>query len=144
MTEHAAGLTNLGEFSISTTCVDKALGGHVVAHNAHGPAVTVDLNSESDKIVCTITNYRTTEPGGESEQIPPPGAAPHLAVVKTMQPQARVRELVPITITVHNVGGGTAHTVSNCRSIPPAACGSSTWRTAARSNMASPCGISET
>jgi hypothetical protein len=118
VTEHAAGRTNLNDFSISTTCVDRALGGRQVAHNAHGPAVTVDLSSASDDIVCTITNTRTLEPGGGGEQPPPPGTAPHLAVVKRMPPQAQVRELVPITITVHNLGRGTANGVQ-LRENPP-------------------------
>jgi hypothetical protein len=118
VTEHAAGRTQLRDFSISTTCVDKALGGRQVAHNAHGPTVTVNLDSESNDIVCTITNRRTLEPGGGGEQPPPPGLAPQLAVVKRMPPQARVRELVPITITVHNLGRGTAKDVQ-LRENPP-------------------------
>jgi uncharacterized repeat protein (TIGR01451 family) len=110
VTERAAGLTTLADFSISTTCVDKAHGGHTVAHNANGPSVSVDLSSESDDIVCTITNERTEAPavgGGE----PPATPLPDLAVDKRMRVQARVGALVPITITVHNFGEGTAHGV---------------------------------
>jgi hypothetical protein len=120
ITEHGAEGTHLGEFSISTTCVDEAHGGHTVAHNAHGPTVSVHLNSESDNIVCTITNTRTKAPPGGGGEIPtPPGPAPHLSVVKTMPPQARVRELVPITIVVHNLGHGTAQGVQLIEKRPP-------------------------
>jgi hypothetical protein len=110
--EHAARSTDLADFSISATCIDKGHGGHTVAQNSHGPSVSVDLNRESDNIVCTITNKRTAAPGGGGGEVPtPPGPDPHLSVVKTMPPQSRVRELVPITITVHNFGHGTAHGV---------------------------------
>jgi hypothetical protein len=110
VTEQGVHGTDLADFSISTTCIDKAHAGHTVAHNAHGPSVSVDLNSESDNIVCTITNRRTKPPEGGGE-VPPPGPtldAPHLSVVKTMPPHAQVGELVPITIVVHNNGQGMA------------------------------------
>jgi hypothetical protein len=118
VTEHAAGLTRLVDFSTSTTCVDRAHGGRTVAHNAHGPAVTVDLSRESDNIVCTITNRRTAAPGGNGEVPAPPGAAPSLAVTKTKPAHARVGSLVPITIVVHNFGNGKAHGVQ-LRENPP-------------------------
>ena len=107
VTEDAAGRTDLADFSISTTCVDKAHGGHTVAHNAHGPSVSVDLTSESDDIVCTITNRRTAPPGGGESAT----TGPDLGVIKTMPAHARVGESLPITITVHNQGHGVAHGV---------------------------------
>jgi len=106
VTEHGADGTDLADFSISTTCVDKAHGGHTVAHNDHGPSVTVDLGSASDDVVCTITNKRTDAPGGPEEV--PDTAGPQLGVVKTMPTHARVDEEVPFSIVVHNLGHGTA------------------------------------
>jgi hypothetical protein len=110
VTEHGVHGTDLAGFSISTTCIDTAHGDHQVAHNAHGPSVSVDLSSESDNIVCTITNTRTRPPEGGGE-VPPPEPAPHLSVVKTMVPHAQTGELAPITITVQSNGPGTAHGV---------------------------------
>ncbi len=134
VTEHGAAGTHLSDFSINTTCVDKAHGGRTVAHNPNGPSVSVDLTSEADDIVCTITNRRdaprfwagagarsprthalTRRPrssmrarGGRSE----PGE---------QQADARgctVGEVVPITITVKNVGHETAQHV-RVRETPP-------------------------
>jgi hypothetical protein len=119
ITEQGAHGTDLAQFSTSTTCVDKAHGGHTVAHNAHGPSVTVDL-SDGDNIVCTITNTRILPPPEGGGDIPaPPGPNPHLAVFKTMPPRARVGQLVPITISVHNHGRGTAHGVQLAEKRPP-------------------------
>lgn len=109
VTEHGAEGTGLAQFSISTTCVNRA--GHTLAHNAHGPSVSVDL-VEGANIVCTITNKRIGAPPGGGENIPPPpGPNPHLSVVKTMPAHAQVGALVPISVTVHNLGHGTAHGV---------------------------------
>jgi hypothetical protein len=119
VTEHGAHGTRLADFSISTTCVDEAHGGHQVAHNAHGPTVTVHLHSESDHIVCTITNTRIIAPPEEGDVQPGPGPGPQLAVFKTMRPQAPVGALVPITISVHNHGRGTAHGVQLAENRPP-------------------------
>jgi hypothetical protein len=119
VTERGAHGTRLSDFSISTTCVDRAHGGHQVAHNAHGPSVTVHLNSESDNIVCTITNTRTIAPPEGGDVQPAPGPGPHLAVFKTMPQHASVGELVPITISVHNHGRGTAHGVQLAENRPP-------------------------
>ena len=106
VTEHGADGTNLADFSISTTCVDKGHGDHTVAHNPDGPSVSVDLSRESDDVVCTITNKRTAPPPGPDEIPDTPG--PHLGVVKDMPAHAHVGEEVPFTITVHNLGQGTA------------------------------------
>lgn len=111
VTERAAGLTALADFATSTTCVDRAHGHRTVAHNAHGPAVAVDLSSESDDIVCTITNERTHAPGGDGQVPAPPESVPSLSVAKRMPAHGRVGELVPITIVVRNFGHGTAHGV---------------------------------
>jgi hypothetical protein len=119
VTEHGARGTRLADFSISTTCVDQAHGGHQVAHNAHGPSVTVHLNSESDNIVCTITNTRTIAPPEEGDVQPQPGPGPHLAVFKTLPQHASVGALVPITISVHNHGRATAHGVQLAENRPP-------------------------
>jgi Prealbumin-like fold domain len=73
VTEHGANGTDLADFSISTTCVDKAHGGHTVAHNAHGPSVSVNLRRESDDIVCTITNTRTEPPAAAAKSPTPRG-----------------------------------------------------------------------
>jgi hypothetical protein len=117
VTEQGAEGTTLAEFEISTTCVDHA--GHTVAHNAHGPSVSVHL-TEGANIVCTITNKRITPPPGGGEEIaPPPGPAPHLSVVKILRARASVGELVPIMVTVHNFGHGTAHGVQLVENRPP-------------------------
>jgi hypothetical protein len=119
VTEQGARGTRLADFSTSTTCVDKAHGGQLVARNAHGPSVTVDLRSESDDVVCTITNTRTFAPPEAGDVQPPPGPGPHLAVFKTMPQQASAGALVPITISVHNHGRGTAHGVELRETRPP-------------------------
>jgi uncharacterized repeat protein (TIGR01451 family) len=104
VTERGADGTDLADFSISTTCVNKA--GRTVAQNAHGPSVSVNLRRESADIVCTITNTRTQAPGGGGEIPDTPG--PYLGVVKEMPADARVGQEVRFTITVHNLGHGTA------------------------------------
>lgn len=112
ITEHAVGGTRLSDFSISTICVDH---GHTVASNAHGPSVAVDLNNESDDVVCTITNRRGVAPGtgGGGGVVPaPPAPTPLLSLTKTVPAHAQVNELVPITIVVHNHGHGSAHRVT--------------------------------
>jgi hypothetical protein len=120
VTEHAAGRTDLADFSISTTCIDRAHGGRTVAHNAHGRSVSVNLGRDSDNIVCTITNRRTAAPGEGGGEVPaPPGQAPHLSVTKTMPSHTHVHESVPVAIVVHNIGRGTAHGVQ-LHETPPA------------------------
>ena len=114
VTERGADGTDLADFSISTTCVNKA--GRTVAQNAHGPSVSVNLRRESADIVCTITNTRTQAPGGGGEIPDTPG--PYLGVVKEMPADARVGALVPIKITVHNLGHGTAHRVELLENPP--------------------------
>lgn len=129
---------SLSDYSISTVCVNET-DGEQVAHGSGSGPVSVDLTSETDDIVCTITNHRI---GPEPSFPPPPGgpyvppapcleleasnpecgaeaeAQPHLAVAKQMPAQARVGERVPITITVRNVGHGTADRVG-LRETPP-------------------------
>lgn len=109
VTEHAVDGTNLADFAVSTTCVNRA--GHTVAHNAHGPSVTVDLASASDDIVRTITNQRPEGPegGGQIPDIP----GPLFAVEKRMP--APVGEDVPFSIVVHNRGHVTATGVQTAR-----------------------------
>ena len=106
VTERGADGTDLADFSISTTCVDKAHGGRTVAKNAQGPSVSVRLRRESADIVCTITNTRTEPPGGGGEIPDTPG--PYLGVVKDMPAVARVGQEVTFTIHVRNLGHGTA------------------------------------
>lgn len=120
---------SLSDYSISTTCVNET-DGQQVAHGTDTSPVSVDLTSETDKIVCTITNHRI---GPEPSFPPPPGGPhvpstpcpdleadnpecgaqeatqPHLAVSKQMPARARAGERVSITITVRNVGHGTAN-----------------------------------
>jgi uncharacterized repeat protein (TIGR01451 family) len=109
VTERGADGTDLADFSISTKCVDKAHGGRTVATNAHGPSVSVKLKRASDDIVCTITNTRSEAPEGGGEIPDTPG--PYLGVVKDMPTDARVGQEVTFTITVHNLGHGTARGV---------------------------------
>jgi Domain of unknown function DUF11/Prealbumin-like fold domain len=125
VTEHAAAGTRLADYAISTTCVDRGHGGHTVAHNPSGPSVSVDLKTEADDVVCTISNTRrSVEPGGPGEPTDPcldidagipecgdVAAAPILAVAKRMPAHAHVGDVVPITITVKNLGRGAAHDV---------------------------------
>lgn len=131
VTSAEAHENSLSDYSISTTCVNET-NGVQVAHGTGSHAVSVDLTSTTDKIVCTITNHRI---GPEPSFPPPPGGPyvpsgpcldldaghpecgsdaatqPHLAVIKQMPAHARVGERVPITITVRNVGHGTADQV---------------------------------
>ncbi|HTU87380.1 MAG TPA: VWA domain-containing protein [Solirubrobacteraceae bacterium] len=132
VSESAATGTNLADYDISTSCVND--GKQVVTGTGSAP-VSVRLEHETDNIVCTITNTRKaspTEPGGGGEQpeicndvvngVPECGdvaAAPHLFVVKQMPAHARVGDRVPITITVKNVGGETAHSVVLHETPPP-------------------------
>lgn len=122
---------SLSDYSIGTTCVNQT-DGKQVAHGTGSHPVSVDLTSETDNVVCTITNHRI---GAEPSFPPSPGgpyvpsapcpdleadnpecgadaaAQPHLVVSKQMPAQARVGERVPLTITVRNVGHGTADQV---------------------------------
>jgi uncharacterized repeat protein (TIGR01451 family) len=109
VTERGADGTDLADFSISTTCVDKAHGGRTVATNAHGPSVSVRLRRPSDDIVCTITNTRALAPEGGGEIPDTPG--PYLGVVKEMRAVARVGQEVAFTIHVRNLGHATARGV---------------------------------
>lgn len=122
---------SLSDYSISTTCIDQT-DGRQVAHGTGSQPVSVDLTSGTDNVVCTITNHRI----GPEPSFPPPPGGPHvpsepcvglhagspecaieaatqprLAVSKQMPARARVGERVPITITVRNVGHGTADRV---------------------------------
>jgi uncharacterized protein YegL len=114
---------HLSHYSISTRCVNSS-NGHVVAHGTGTHPVAVHLGHETDNIVCTITNHRTgppppgVKPPGPPVIPSPPGPGPHLSVVKTMPPRARVAELVPITVTVHNLGHGTAQGVQLAETRP--------------------------
>lgn len=132
VTEHAVDGTNLADFAVSTTCVNRA--GHTVAHNAHGPSVTVDLASASDDIVRTITNQRTEGPEGGGQipdipgplfavekRMPAPGRGGRAVLDRRAQPWARDGDWSP-----------------NCARSRPTACGSSAWRTTARSNTTAP------
>ncbi|HTX11850.1 MAG TPA: VWA domain-containing protein [Solirubrobacteraceae bacterium] len=56
VSEQAAPGTTLGDYSTSITCENN---GSEIAHGT-GPSLSVDLTSESDDIVCTITNTSTT------------------------------------------------------------------------------------
>jgi hypothetical protein len=123
VTEQAAAGTGtrLAEFSINTRCVNMAHGDRTVAHNPTGPSPSFNLHA-GDDIVCTITNKRVAAPppGGGAGDVANPclnfdcgdtAAAPNLAITKKMPMHAHVREVVPITITVHNLGHGTAKAV---------------------------------
>jgi uncharacterized repeat protein (TIGR01451 family) len=56
VSEQAAAGTTLGDYSTTITCKNN---GFEIAHGT-GPSLTVDLTSESDDVVCTITNTSTT------------------------------------------------------------------------------------
>ena len=114
VTERGADGTDLADFSISTTCVNKA--GRTVAMNAHGPSVSVNIKRTSNDIVCTITNARSEAPQGGGEIPDTPG--PYLGVVKEMPAVARVGQEVTFTITVHNLGHATANGV-DLHETPP-------------------------
>ena len=69
--------------------------------------------------MCTITNTRTIAPPEQGDVQPLPGPGPHLAAFRTMPQHASVGALVPITISVHNHGRGTAHGVQLRETRPP-------------------------
>ena len=131
VSERGVDGTNLDDYSISTTCKSDA--GEAVAHGTGSGPVKVDLKA-SDNVVCTVTNERNSlpvEPDGGREPdicsditsgVPECGdiaAAPQLFVSKRMPAHARVGDRVPITITVKNVGRGTAHRVVLHETPPP-------------------------
>ncbi|MCL2419331.1 MAG: DUF11 domain-containing protein, partial [Conexibacteraceae bacterium] len=104
------------------TCVNTATGA-VVAHNASGPSVSVDVASTTDNIVCTITNGldRPPEGGGGGGHTPPPTPgveAPQLSVVKTLPGQAPLGSIIPVTIRVTNHGRTAAHGVQVAETRP--------------------------
>jgi uncharacterized repeat protein (TIGR01451 family) len=114
---------NLDDYSISTTC--KTRRGRTVGHGTGSGPVKVHLRA-SRNVVCTITNTRNAPPvepdGGRQPDIcldvesgvaecGDIAAAPQLFVIKRAPRHARVGDRVPITITVKNVGHGTAQGV---------------------------------
>jgi uncharacterized repeat protein (TIGR01451 family) len=132
--ERAAAGTDLADYSIRTTCRNH---GRVVAR-ARRPSVSVRLKRTTDDVVCTITNRRESLPpgngggstlppgGGGTGTIPPdpchevdsgipecgdPTTNPNLVVTKRMPARARVGQRVRFTITVRNVGRGSAEGV---------------------------------
>jgi uncharacterized repeat protein (TIGR01451 family) len=123
VSEEGVDATNLDDYSISTTC--KTRRGRTVGHGTGSGPVRVRLRA-SRNVVCTITNTRNAPPilpdGGREPDVcleieagvPECGdiaAAPQLFVSKRMPKHAHVGDRVPITITVKNVGHGTAHEV---------------------------------
>lgn len=120
----AGTATNLADYDISTTCVNSATGHTVQGVGTSSNPVSVTLASDTDNVVCTITNTRKSPPvepeGGGAEPdvcndvddgIPQCGNladAPRLFVIKQMPAQARVGDRVPVTITVINTGHATA------------------------------------
>lgn len=136
----AATPITLDQYSIATSCVDQTTG--VLVASGTGPVpVSVTLTSPSENVVCTITNQRTSEP---PPPIPPPEppiiptppcgdyessrpecgeivpAVPQarLTIHKQMPAKAAVGDLVPVTITVQNVGDDTALNLT-LRDTPP-------------------------
>jgi uncharacterized repeat protein (TIGR01451 family) len=134
----------LDQYAISTSCVDETTGA-VVASGIGSEPVSVTLASPSDDIVCTITNERTAEPPpditppvtpivtpescsdfsspgvGCAGDVPPPTEPQtSLSVAKRMPAAAHVGDVVPIVITVSNVGTDTAENVT-LRDTPPGA-----------------------
>jgi uncharacterized repeat protein (TIGR01451 family) len=130
----------LDQYSIGTSCLDQTTG--AVVASGTGPApVSVTLTSPSQNVVCTITNTRTSEPPppitppeppvvptppcGDYEsptpecgEIVPSVPQARLTIHKQMPAKAAVGDLVPVTITIQNVGDDTAASVV-LRDTPP-------------------------
>jgi uncharacterized repeat protein (TIGR01451 family) len=142
VTAAEANEVSLDQYSISTSCVDQTTG-TVVASGTGAAPVPVSLTSPAQNVVCTITNQRTSEPAPpitppEPPVVPPapcddytsptpecgeivtPSVPPQarLAIHKQMPAQAAVGDLVPVVITVQNVGDDTAVNVA-LRDTPP-------------------------
>lgn len=134
----------LDQYAISTSCVNETTGA-VVASGTGSASVSVTLATASDDVVCTITNERTAEPPPDITPPEPPIVPPDpcsdssshlpgcsgdepgtmvpqtsLAVTKRMPAHAHVGDVLPIVITVKNVGTETAENVV-LRDTPPGA-----------------------
>lgn len=132
----------LDQYSISTSCVNQTTGA-LVASGTGPAAVAVTLTSSSENVVCTITNQRTSEPPPPITPPEPPVVPPapcgdyestspecgeivhpvpqaRLTIRKQMPARAAVGDLVPVTITVKNVGDATATNVT-LNDTPPGA-----------------------